>query len=148
MNLFHLRIKMIMIWGNNHCEFSFYVIFWLWWCFEIGKIKKKNWNFKILKYLCILCLYVTEYFKKVFKWRCVCTFLKKLCNFPHLESHVSNWHFFCLEMWPHWPGHPYDIIFRSDHYMKANYSLQFGLGKLTPEEAVSGLTGRIIIAFI
>lgn len=99
-----MKINVMMIRGNNHlwiqilCHFLALVMFWNW------ENQKKIWNFKILKSLSIFCLYVTEYCKKVFKQRCVCTFLKKLCNLPHLESHVSNWHF-CLEMWLHWPGH-------------------------------------------
>lgn len=81
----------------------------------------------------------------IFTRRHVCTFLRKLCKFPHLESCASDWQF-CSEMWLHWPDHPHDTIFWNDHSRKEYF--QFGRGKLTTEEAFSVLAGNIIIASV
>lgn len=85
--------------------------------------------------------------KIIFKWNHVCTFLRKLCKFPHLESCTSDWQF-RSEMWLHWPGDPCDTIFWNDHSRKESYSSQFALGKLTTEEDFSVLTGTIITALV
>lgn len=74
--------------------------------------------------------------------------LRKLCKFPHLESHASDWTEELSEMWLHWPGHSREITLCDDHSRKVNYSSQFGLGNLSTEEAFSVLTRNITIALV
>lgn len=148
MNLVHLRIKMIIIWENNHlwlyhlwlvivCCFLDLVMFWNCETFPSFKI------FVHVLFLYDRILIVEEWYLN----ENVCTFLRKLCKFPRLESRASGWQS-CSEMWLHWPGHPCDTIFWNDHSRKVNYSFQFCLGKLTTEEAFSVLTGNTIITLV